>query len=77
MAYGSGKALLSLINQVLDLAKIKAGKLELEASLFVVHTVLDDIVSLFSKKSPGKGIEMINILYAMFYHGRNCVSYIY
>ncbi|RYR03802.1 hypothetical protein Ahy_B06g083139 [Arachis hypogaea] len=57
MAYGSGKALLSLINQVLDLAKIEASKLELEASLFVVHAVLDDIVSLFSKKSPGKGIE--------------------
>ncbi|XLT89175.1 hypothetical protein HN873_010928 [Arachis hypogaea] len=57
-AQGSGKALVSLINEVLDQAKIEAGKLELEASLFDLRAVLDDILSLFSEKSQGKGIEL-------------------
>ncbi|MED6157640.1 Hexokinase-3 [Stylosanthes scabra] len=57
-AQGSGKALVSLINEVLDQAKIEAGKLELEASLFDLRALLDDVSSLFSEKSQAKGIEL-------------------
>lgn len=49
-----GKALISLINEVLDRAKIEAGKLEMEAVPFDIRSVLDDVISLFSAKS---GIE--------------------
>ncbi|KAE9601131.1 putative histidine kinase response regulator and transcription factor RR-A-type family [Lupinus albus] len=54
----SGKALMSLINEVLDQAKIEAGKLELEAVLFDLRAILDDVLSLFSEKSQEKGVEL-------------------
>ncbi|OVA09559.1 Signal transduction response regulator [Macleaya cordata] len=57
-AQGSGKALVSLINEVLDQAKIESGKLELEAVQFDVRAILDDVLSLFSGKSQDKGIEL-------------------
>ncbi|KAE9607970.1 putative histidine kinase response regulator and transcription factor RR-A-type family [Lupinus albus] len=57
-AQGSGKALVSIINEVLDQAKIESGKLELEAVLFDIRAILDDVLSLFSEKSQAKGIEL-------------------
>ena len=57
-AQASGKALVSLINEVLDQAKIEAGKLELEAVTFDLRAILDDVLSLFSGKSQEKGIEV-------------------
>ncbi|XP_078435202.1 histidine kinase 3 [Wolffia australiana] len=57
-AQASGKALVSLINEVLDQAKIESGKLELEAVRFDLRAVLDDVLSLFSGKSQEKGIEL-------------------
>lgn len=59
-AQASGKALISLINEVLDQAKIESGKLELEAVQFDLRAVLDDVLSLFSGKSQDKGIEVRN-----------------
>ncbi|KAG4398748.1 hypothetical protein GLYMA_08G105000v4 [Glycine max] len=56
-AQESGKALVSLINEVLDQAKIEFGKLELEAVLFDIRAILDDVLSLFSEKSQGKRVE--------------------
>ncbi|XP_072972160.1 probable histidine kinase 4 [Typha angustifolia] len=53
-----GKALISLINEVLDRAKIEAGKLELESVAFDLRSILDDVISLFSAKSREKGIEL-------------------
>lgn len=57
-AQASGKALVSLINEVLDQAKIESGKLELEAVQFELRTILDDVLSLFYGKSQEKGIEV-------------------
>ncbi|XVF43455.1 hypothetical protein PTKIN_Ptkin02bG0041300 [Pterospermum kingtungense] len=53
-----GKALIALINEVLDRAKIEAGKLELEAVPFDLRSILDDVLSLFSEKSRNKGVEL-------------------
>lgn len=58
-ALESGKDLITLINDVLDMAKIESGKLEPESVPFDVHVVLDNILSLFSGKSSEKGIEVI------------------
>ncbi|XP_077250375.1 histidine kinase 3 isoform X2 [Tasmannia lanceolata] len=57
-AQASGKALVSLINEVLDQAKIESGKLELEAVCFNLRAILDDVLSLFCGKSQDKGIEL-------------------
>uniref|UniRef100_A0A0E0M6X9 histidine kinase n=1 Tax=Oryza punctata TaxID=4537 RepID=A0A0E0M6X9_ORYPU len=57
-AQESGKSLINLINEVLDLAKIESGKIELEAVRFDVRDILDNVVSLFSEKSWAKGIEL-------------------
>lgn len=57
-AQASGKALVSLINEVLDQAKIESGKLELEAVPFDLRTVCDDILSLFCGKAQEKGLEL-------------------
>ena len=58
-AQASGKALVSLINEVLDQAKIESGKVELEAVTFDLRAILDDVSSLFSGKSQEKGVEVI------------------
>ncbi|XP_031491690.1 probable histidine kinase 6 isoform X2 [Nymphaea colorata] len=57
-AQASGKALITLINEVLDRAKIESGKFELEAVPFDLRSILDDVLSLFSGKSRDKGIEL-------------------
>ncbi|XP_039069508.1 histidine kinase 4-like isoform X2 [Hibiscus syriacus] len=53
-----GKALITLINEVLDRAKIEAGKLEMESVPFNLRSILDDVLSLFSEKSRSKGVEL-------------------
>ncbi|KAL7216421.1 hypothetical protein ACSBR1_028373 [Camellia fascicularis] len=57
-AHASGKDLISLINEVLDQAKIESGRLELEAVPFVMRSELDNVLSLFSGRSHEKGIEL-------------------
>ncbi|TKY69206.1 Histidine kinase 4 [Spatholobus suberectus] len=57
-AQACGKALITLINEVLDRAKIEAGKLELEAVPFDLRSILDDVLSLFSETSRHKGLEL-------------------
>ncbi|KAL5230715.1 hypothetical protein ABZP36_029491 [Zizania latifolia] len=57
-AQESGKSLINLINEVLDLAKIESGKIELEAVRFDVRDILDNVISLFSEKSWAKDIEL-------------------
>ncbi|PPD74534.1 hypothetical protein GOBAR_DD28541 [Gossypium barbadense] len=56
-AHASGKDLISLINEVLDQAKIESGRLELEDVPFDLRNLLDSILSLSSDKSNDKGIE--------------------
>lgn len=59
-AQASGKALVSLINEVLDQAKIESGNHELEYVRFDLRILLDDVLSLFYGKSQEKGIEVID-----------------
>ena len=56
---GSAKALLSLINDVLDLSKIEADRLELEQVDFDLRDVLFDTIAACSMQSAVKGIELI------------------
>ena len=56
--YGSGKSLLRLINDILDLSKVEAGKLELSYTPFSVPDLFDEIQALFLPKVRNKGIKM-------------------
>jgi signal transduction histidine kinase len=54
----AGRHLLSLINDVLDLAKIEAGRLELELSEFAVPDVLRSAVSMHAERASRGDIEL-------------------
>jgi two-component system, sensor histidine kinase and response regulator len=56
---GSAQALLSLINDVLDLSKIEADRLELEQVEFNVRDVIYETVAAMTLQSAVKGIELI------------------
>ncbi|MBM3824835.1 MAG: response regulator [Verrucomicrobia bacterium] len=55
----SGRTLLTLINDILDLSKIEAGKLELQYEPVDVPRLLNEIQKLFSIKAGEKGIKLI------------------
>jgi len=57
----SSKALLYVINDVLDYSKIEAGKLDLEHRVFGLESVMKNIVDLFEYQANQKGISL-NIL---------------
>ncbi len=50
--------LLSIINDILDLSKIEAGKLKLESSDFHLSSILDNVQSLFSEQASAKGLRI-------------------
>jgi PAS domain S-box-containing protein len=52
----SGEALLTIINDILDLSKIEAGKLEIECAPFDLVTVARDVVQLLSAEAERKGL---------------------
>jgi PAS domain S-box-containing protein len=55
----SGESLLALLNDILDLSKIEAGKLELEILDFDLPALLDDFAALLAPRSQDKGLEFI------------------
>ncbi len=57
--YHSGEHLLTLINQILDLSKIEAGRMALEETEFDLQNLLNDIKNLLLWKAEDKGIELL------------------
>jgi signal transduction histidine kinase len=56
--YTSGKHLLSLINDILDLSKVEAGHMELQLSTFDFPSGLSNATSLFREKAAKHGIRL-------------------
>lgn len=54
----SGASLLTIINDILDLSKIEAGKLDLESTPFSPEALVEDVASLFWEKARSKSIEL-------------------
>ncbi|MCB5160695.1 response regulator [Marinomonas algarum] len=55
----SAGSLLTIINDILDLSKVEAGKLELENSEFFIYEVFTDLASITSIKAEEKGLELL------------------
>ncbi|MBU0753847.1 MAG: response regulator, partial [Planctomycetes bacterium] len=55
----SARALLNIINDILDISKIEAGKLELSHTAFDLHKTLEEIAGLLAQEAHEKGIELI------------------
>ena len=66
----SGEHLLTLINNVLDLSKIEAGRITLNEKNFDLHHLLDDIHDMFQLKATDKDLQLL------FESGANLPRYI-
>ncbi|HEX5486364.1 MAG TPA: ATP-binding protein [Limnobacter sp.] len=55
----SADALLTIINDILDLSKIEAGKMALELIPFDLHALVQDVITLMKPKADQKGLECL------------------
>ena len=55
----SSQLLLGIINDILDLSKIEAGKMTIERTDFDLGRVLDNVTNLIGEKATSKGLELI------------------
>jgi PAS domain S-box-containing protein len=58
----SGDALLRIIDDVLDVSKIEAGKLTLESARFELDAAVDDVVELLAEKARARNVRVVAIL---------------
>ncbi|MGE3539884.1 MAG: response regulator [Candidatus Tectimicrobiota bacterium] len=57
-AHSSGEMLLTLLNDILDLSKIEAGRLVLECLPFDLRLTVEDVADLFAERAYSKGLEL-------------------
>lgn len=55
---GAGRHLLNLVNDILDFAKIEAGKLKLESSPFSLRELIERITTMAGVKADEKGLSL-------------------
>lgn len=55
--YSSGQHLLSLINEILEFAKIEAGKVNIVSKEFNLYKLFDDIESIFTSRCEAKNLK--------------------
>jgi len=59
MVKSSGESLLTLLNDILDLSKIEAGKLELEVAEFSMEDCIEEALLPLALKAQQEGIELV------------------
>jgi two-component system, sensor histidine kinase and response regulator len=57
--HSSAKALLAIINDILDYSKVEAGRLELDSVEFSLEEVLENVANLFIVRAEQKGLELL------------------
>ena len=55
----SGESLLALLNDILDVSKIEAGRLELETMDFELDRILDDFAAMLALRANERGVEFV------------------
>ena len=55
----SGESLLMIINDILDYAKIEAGKMRIETFDVDMRTTVEDVTGLLAKRAHDKGLELV------------------
>lgn len=55
----NGNALLDLINDILDVAKIESGRLSLERTAFQLETLCDRVLETLAVRAHSKGLELV------------------
>jgi signal transduction histidine kinase/CheY-like chemotaxis protein/HPt (histidine-containing phosphotransfer) domain-containing protein len=56
--HSSGKSLLELINDILDLSKVESGKLEFESTAFQPYSIIHEVVQMLQPTAKNKGIAL-------------------
>lgn len=59
--FHSGQTLLTLLNDILDLSKVEAGRLDLESKVFDPVKLLHDIRLLFAESAANKGLSLTDV----------------
>ncbi|GET38568.1 PAS domain S-box protein [Microseira wollei] len=59
----SGDALLSLINEILDLSKLEAGEMDLEILDFDLSICIEEVLDLLAPQAHAKGLELAGLVY--------------
>jgi signal transduction histidine kinase/CheY-like chemotaxis protein/HPt (histidine-containing phosphotransfer) domain-containing protein len=58
-AYSSAETLLGILNDILDLSKIEADKLELEEIPFDLSRMVEEVLALLAEGAQAKGLELV------------------
>ncbi|MCS3903768.1 two-component system sensor histidine kinase RpfC [Methylohalomonas lacus] len=56
--HGSAHTLLSLVNDILDLSKIEAGKINLETNDYDLHVLINSTLRMFQRQAEDKGLQL-------------------
>lgn len=56
----SGTHLLSLINDVLEMSRIEAGRLEIASVPFDLHALHDEVQAIFQKRAAQRGLQLLS-----------------
>ena len=56
--HGSGKHLLELLNEILDLSKVEAGRMEIDYSAFDLRVLLEEAVAMLRERATAHGIDL-------------------
>lgn len=59
LAHQSSTELLALINDILDISKVEAGKIELERINFELTTLITELMALFKEQAQQKGVRLL------------------